>query len=1208
MNTTLSSYIFRKALSSVILCLILLSLSGTWGKASAQSDIRINLSLKNTDLKTILKEIKAQTQFDFLYNAGEINDKTRISSLLLQNADIETTLQTCLKPLGINYVIQDKIIVLQKQPAPSGQQVRTLQGIVVDKSRLPLPGVTVKLEGTILGTSTDSEGMFFLTIPVTKETPELLFSFVGMQTTSYNVVDDKEIRIVMHESLEALEEVIVTGMEVIKKERMTGSATVVTAKDLQMQGVTSLDRIFEGRIAGLNSTTLSGAPGRRAKITIRGENNLSGNTEPLWVVDGLPLISGVPKNNTGNYANTIMQDGVGNIMPEDIESISILKDASAAAIYGARAANGVIVITTKKGFRSKTLINYSGTYNVSIAPRNRLDFMNSSEKLWYEQSIIDNFGLGRADFAGRGGYLFKRNAQGYLSSADYNKQLQQLSSTNTDWFDVLFRTAHSQSHNISLRGGSEELTYYTSVNFQQQNGILRSNQYQNAGVLVKLEYRPTEKLIFALNLSANTRKNEDHASAVNPFTYAVFANPYEKPYNEDGSYASDLSYLPNNYTTETASGYLYDRFNILRELTETRTTQTGLDAEFTFNVRYEVIPGLNLQSIIRKGISYNTEMKAVNAGTYTSWANEKLGRDIFKEGPLPNQYDNGELSENSGRNHNWSLRNQIDYSIALKENHLFSILLANEVISKKFNNFGYTSPIYYADYRITGLPSFDSRIDYETLRNSLGSLFNTSDGQDRSVSFLGTFRYSYKDSYVASFSWRADGADMIGDAQRFAPLWSVGMRYNLHKEKFFRNRIVNELALRASFGYTGNIDRSAYPFSMMGLGSNLYMGDHYVKTLTFPNPDIRWEKKKDRNLGIDISLFDNRINFTADYYFNRTTDVLEDLEVPSSTGRTIVRANGGIVENTGLEMYLNVRWINTNDFIFSTSVNIARNKNVIKKSRYSYSSYQEVINAERVRGGVLNIIGKETGSIFGWQFAGVNPVSGNPRYTLTKAGKTKFGEMLANWNNLSPEERERYQVMITSFDAIPGVADFFRDQWIQPGCMMPSMQYLGRTNPKYVGGFSTYFKYKGLEFTTDWTFKTGHLIPDFNDYQNAPNRGSDLRASSTNRERRYLYYWKGEGDITDIPRFVSPNADYWASLVTSDKYSKGDYLRMTNLSISYRFRPESLKALKLKNLLLGFNARNLLTFTRYRGLDVGSEGAFTYPASREFNLKLTLGF
>ena len=550
----------------ILVCLFSFSLSAT---TLAQRE-RVSMKLQEVSLRQVLEQIREQTNLQFMMSKEQGERVGRVS-VNAENATVAEVLDKVFASTGLTWVINEDIIVVKERPQSSvlSPAPDCVKGVVKDEKGNPLPGVTVRVKGTILGTSTDADGRFSLLLIDEKEMA-FVFSFVGMQTTSYNVVDDKEIRIVMHESLEALEEVIVTGMEVIKKERMTGSATVVTAKDLQMQGVTSLDRIFEGRIAGLNSTTLSGAPGRRAKITIRGENNLSGNTEPLWVVDGLPLISGVPKNNTGNYANTIMQDGVGNIMPEDIESISILKDASAAAIYGARAANGVIVITTKKGFRSKTLINYSGTYNVSIAPRNRLDFMNSSEKLWYEQSIIDNFGLGRADFAGRGGYLFKRNAQGYLSSADYNKQLQQLSSTNTDWFDVLFRTAHSQSHNISLRGGSEELTYYTSVNFQQQNGILRSNQYQNAGVLVKLEYRPTEKLIFALNLSANTRKNEDHASAVNPFTYAVFANPYEKPYNEDGSYASDLSYLPNNYTTETASGYLYDRFNILRELTETR--------------------------------------------------------------------------------------------------------------------------------------------------------------------------------------------------------------------------------------------------------------------------------------------------------------------------------------------------------------------------------------------------------------------------------------------------------------------------------------------------------------------------------------------------------------------------------------------------------------------------------------------------------------
>lgn len=1203
-----TNYIFRKRWY-ILQCIMILFCSGQLCAASTQKIDKVSLSCKSAEIKTILKSIKDQTKFDFVYNAAEINDKSKVS-LNLQNVDIKTALKACLDPLGVDFIIQDKIIVLQKRKEATvlPQPMRTLKGIVVDNQGLPLPGVTVMLKGTGLGVSTNSQGRFSFSVPATQEKPELLFSFIGMRTENHVVQGDKEIRIVMHENSEALDEVIVTGMEVIKKDRMTGSATVVTAKDLQMQGVTSLDRILEGRIAGLNSTTISGAPGTRAKITIRGENNLNGNTEPLWIVDGLPMMSGVPKNNTGDYAGTIMQDGVGNIMPEDIESISILKDASAAAIYGARAANGVIVITTKKGFRSKTRISYSGTYNCGIAPRNRLDFMNTAEKLQYEKSIIENFGLNQAHLAGRGGYLFKRNAEGYLTTPEYNRQLQDLSGINTDWFNVLFRTAQSQSHNISLRGGSEELTYYTSVNFLQQNGILRSNQYQNAGALIKLEYRPIENLIFALNISANTRKNEDHASAVDPFKYAVFANTYEQPYNEDGSYASDLSYLPNNYSNQTASGYLYDQYNILRELKENRSTQTGIDAELTFNVRYEVLPGLSLESIIRKGVSYNTESQAVNAGTYTSWINENIARSIFKNGPIPSEYNNGDLTESSGKNHNWSIRNQINYSIAIKQDHLFSILLANEIMSKKFNNFGYTSPTYYDDYRITGLPAFNTDVAYEDLRDKLGGLFSTSDGQDRSVSFLGSIRYSYKDRYVANFTYRADGADMIGDGNRFAPLWSAGLRYNLHNEEFFKNNVVNELAIRASFGYTGNIDRSAYPFSMMGLGSNLYRGNRYVKSLDFPNPNIKWEKKKDQNLGIDLSLFNNRINLTADYYFNRITDVLENLEVPASTGRTTVKANGGIVENTGLEFYLNVKWVNTKDFSFSTSVNIARNKNVIKKSRYAYSSYQEAIETESTRGGKLNIIGKETGSIYGWEFAGVNPVSGNPQYSLTEEGKRQFALMLDSWGELSDRSKDMYKDMINDFNSIPGAADFIRDEWIQPDFMLPSMKYLGRTNPKYVGGFNTYMKYKSLEFTTSWTFKTAHLIPNFNDYQNAPYSGSDLNASSTNREKRYLYYWKAQGDITDISRFCTTGRDYWASLATSDKYSKGDYLRLTNVSLSYRFPEHIVRAMKMQSLLLGFNARNLMTFTKYRGLDVGSGGAFTYPVSREFNFKLTVGF
>ena len=1191
-------------------CLFLLLISGKLCAASEQQITTVSITCDNTTVKDVLKSIKDQTQFDFVYNAQEIDDKSKVS-LNLQNVDIKIALKTCLEPLEIDFLIQDKIIVLQKRKATfrTPQETQIIKGIVTDQNGNPLPGVSVTLSGTLLGVATDTEGHFSITIPSNTETPELIFSFIGMKQVNRLIKSNDEIRVVMQENSEALNEVIVTGMEVIKKERMTGSATVITAKDLQMQGVSSLDRILEGRIAGLNSTTISGAPGTRAKITIRGENNLSGNTEPLWIIDGLPMMSGVPESNTGDYAGTIMQDGVGNIMPEDIESISILKDASAAAIYGARAANGVIVITTKKGFRSKTQVSYSGTYNCGIAPRNRLDFMNTAEKLQYEKSIVDNFGLQYAQYAGKGGYLLKRNLEGYLTSDQYQKQIRQLSDTNTDWFKVLFRTAHSQSHNISLRGGTEELTYYTSINFQQQNGILHSNRYQNAGVLMKLDYRPVQNLIFALNISANSRKNEDHASAINPFTYAVFANPYERPYDEQGKYAADLSYLPNNYSSQTASGYQYEDFNILRELKETRKNQTGLDADLTLNIRYEVIPGLSLESIIRKGISHNTETSSIDAGTYTSWANETLAKEVFQNGLIPSEYNNGELTEYAGKNHNWSMRHQIDYSFAIKTDHLFSILIANEIMSKKFNNFAYTSPIYYDDYRITGLPAFNTDVLYENLMAQLGKLFRTSDGQDRSVSFLGSLRYGYKDRYVFNFNYRADGADMIGNANRFAPLWSVGLRYNLHKEKFFRNKIMNELALRASFGYTGNIDRSAYPFSMMGVGSELYMGNRFINSLEYPNPTIKWEKKKDRNLGIDLSLLDNRVAFTVDYYFNRITDVLEDLEVPASTGRKQVRANGGIVENTGYEFYLNIRWIDRKDFSFSTSVNMARNKNVIKKSHYAYSSYQQAIDTERTKGGVLNMIGKETGSIYGWKFAGANPLSGNPMFYLTDEGKREYAVLLDSWGNLSDSQKKQYQDIINNFNSIPEAADFVRDAWIQPGnYMMPSMQYLGRTNPKYVGGFSTYLRYKNIDFKTDWTFKTGHLIPEFNDYENAPNRGSDLNASSTNREKRYLYYWKAKGDRTDIPRFVSSaGSDYWASLCTSDKYSKGNYLRMTNLSINYRFPARLINRWKMNHLTVGFNARNLLTFTRYRGLDVGSGGAFTYPVSREFNFKLTIG-
>ena len=227
---------------------------------------------------------------------------------------------------------------------------------------------------------------------------------------------------------------------------------------------------------------------------------------------------------------------------------------------------------------------------------------------------------------------------------------------------------------------------------------------------------------------------------------------------------------------------------------DTRKTSDGSDVEFTLNARYEIIPGLSIESIFRKGMSYNTTTTEIDAGTYTSWANEQFAKTAYANyNIMPDQFDNGQLTEGSGKNHYWTIRNQIDYSFNLKDAHLFSFLIASEVMSKKYTNFSYTSPIYYKDFRITGVPAFDIPVSYETMRAVIGNMFSTSDGQDRSVSFLGTMRYGYKDRYIFSFNYRADGADVIGDGNRFTPLWSAGLRYNLHKEKWFKNPVVNDL-------------------------------------------------------------------------------------------------------------------------------------------------------------------------------------------------------------------------------------------------------------------------------------------------------------------------------------------------------------------------------------------------------------------------------
>lgn len=1188
--------------------------------------VKINLEMTDVNIRNILQEIKSQTEFDFVYNSEEINSLSKKISINVKNAAIDEVLKRCLSNTEYKHIIKGKIIVIVKnriKNTPTVQQKGVkIKGKVTDQKGVPLPGVSILIVGTKTGISTDIDGNFSIILPSTKGI-SLKFTFIGMKDKTVKIGEKTTINVQLVEKSESLNEVVVTGMEVLKAEHMTGAATVVKSHELQDQGISSIDELFEGKIAGLNSTTISGAVGTRSKIAIRGENSLSGNTEPLWILDGLPMTSGVPENNSGDYAGTIMQDGVGNIMPEDIASITILKDAAGAAIYGAKAANGVIVITTKKGFRSKTKFSYSGNLSYSTTPTIDLDFMNSSEKLRYERALVEDFGLNYAPQAGRGGMLWKKFNDGYMSYNEYKQEVARLSSINTNWFDHIFKASQSQSHNLSIRGGNETLSYYTSISYTNKKGILEPNTDSNSGLRMNLEYRPSKKLIISLGFSGNVRTNKNHASRIDPFNYAIFANTYERPYDENGNYAYDLSYLPNNYTEMTSSGYKYAHFNILNELENTKKRTDGLDLSMTVNIRYNILPGLSVQSIFRKDASQNSGITEVYPNTYTSFVSDAFVKNAFKDQDVPPAgYNNGKLSETSGKSNSWSIRNQVDYSLSISDKHLFSILLANEITSRKFNNFGYSSPIYDPEYRITGIPYFENEeLTYEEMSSAIASMFNTSDGQDRTVSFLGQIRYSFKDKYVVNFNARADGADIIGDANKYTPLWSLGGRWNLHKEGLLEkySDLISNFSIRGSYGFTGNIDRTAYPFSTIIIGSDRYMNENYAAGFSFPNPSVRWAKKVSRNIGLNISFLKNSISFDGNYYTNKTDDVLTSINVPVATGRSIVTANGGVLKNKGIELALNIRWIKTKNFSFYTSANIARNKNVISKAEYGLKSYKDAIKTNISMGGVMNIMGKETGGIYGWKFAGVHPNSGLPMYYLTDAGKKEYAKILDKWDSFTTNNQEYYKEsgMIPTLTEIPDMVAISRDLSPFKTMLMESMQYIGRTNPKYVGGFSTSMKYRKFSFDTYWTYKLGHMIQSFDDRKNAPTndmatyetggKSSDFYVSGTNREKKYLYRWRNKGDITNVPNFRNNN-DYYATIHTTNNYQKGDYLRLKSVSLKYRMTGKFAKRFGFDNMNISFTAKNLLTFTKYKGLDVGTGSTFAYPTAKEFNFRLSLGF
>jgi TonB-linked SusC/RagA family outer membrane protein len=1157
-------------------CLLLI-LFGIEAHASGWAQ-KITLSEKNAPLERIFKKIKEQTGYSFAYTNSALAGTHNVS-IEIREAAIEQVLDICLKGQQLSYKIIENTIVIRTETHAivAGPPIQ-VKGILRNEKNDPVEGITVIVKGTKKMTITNSSGEFEL--DSLQDNAILQFSGVSIEPFEASVEGKSFLSLTAKIKVKQMQDVAIVsnGYQHVEKRKQIGDVSVVSGDQLQDIPTTGgFDKSLSGQVAGVYVRSNSGRPGESASIQIRGTNTLTGNREPLWVLDGMPL----PTGEVSPDVNQLITRGLGNIPPEDIESVTILKDATASAIYGSRAANGVIVVTTKQGRVGKSYLSYSGRYSVTEKPDNKFHFMNTSEKIDFEKTLFSDF---HDPYGGRVVQIMNSIDKGNITQAEGDNQVAQLEQTNTNWMDQIMQNAPSHSHVLSLSGGNDKTQYYSSLNYSRADGVLKSNNYQNAGLNIKISNYIRKNLLLRFNLYGTIKKNVEGQSAVDPFTYASFANPYEKPYNADGSYAADLTYVRTSAdVTDAYSGY--DHFNMLNELYSNSKTdnygnlraQLGLEFKFLNDFRATVTGAYNYTSVQSDDISA--------PGTYRSKVNNWMKfafPDIQSDG-IPDAYNNGSLTQSSSRLTDFTTRTTLEYNKNFGKNYV-QVLLAHELGGNSVNYFNHFSPVYYPAAGIAGYPNMYSY--FSATRLNLGLLGGTTYTEQKSSSFISSASYVYDNRYVFNGSFRSDGVSILGNKNQFAPLWSAGMQWNMHNEEFLKKvSYIDRLVLRVGFGYRGSINTNGiYPFSYYNLNTSglTYNGILYGSTITYGNPVLKWEKKQNKDAGIEMSFFGGRVNADLTYFDEKVVDLLDQTQVAVSTGRDMTIENTASLANKGFELALRVQPVKTKDFMWEVSGNITNVKNEVLSTYYS-DAPSEAQGATQFD--TKFVKGYAVDSWFGLKYAGVDPNTGH-----VLAWARKITEADANGKIQYQDQK----IDITSNSYTEIVTNY------RP-------YYLGSKQPDFYGGFSSRFVYKNWDLFVGFSFASGGTILGFDERFISQNTGlSDMQISRTNRLAENSTRWRSPGDQTNIPAYyLSANA--FNHVFTDYDLESGSYLKCQSIMLTYRFPQRMMGNSGISNLKLGVGVTNAFTATSYQGTDPETQTAFGYPNTRMFSFTLEVG-
>ncbi|MBP6067974.1 MAG: SusC/RagA family TonB-linked outer membrane protein [Bacteroides sp.] len=1063
---------------------------------------------------------------------------------------------------------------------------RTVQGVVLSaEDNLPLIGATVYVAADDLkkagnfssttGVITDMDGKFTISIPdgITR----FFCSYVGYDALEVKLVTGKHsYAVTLHPSAHMLDAVVVTGYQTVERRKLTAAVSKIDISDQMVGAAKNIDQALSGQIAGLSVSPTSGAPGAPAKIRIRGTSSLNGTQDPLWVLDGIPLEgTNIPAMEVLKDIDNLQQSSIAGLNPSDIDNITVLKDAAATAIYGARAANGVIVITTKSGKSGKPVVSFSTKLTYSPAQGiDRLNLMNSSEKVGLELDLLQS---GYPYRSGKGevsriisGYgltgAFEQNGWSALSS-DAQRDINRLRDTHTDWNDILFRDAFAQEYNVSLSGGSEKATYYTSLAYMKDNGNIPNVGTDRLNMVLKTNYKVNRMLKVGASLFANRRTSTtylpDNDGLTNPVFYSRLASPYFRPYDEQGNYLYDID-IENDLDMDFGFNPFEERNN-----TSNETTINGLsailDAELRFDDRFKLITQLGLQLD-------QTSMERIADGESYAMRLEKKNRRYNGVTYLPvGGYH--KANENSNSQITWKAMGE--YRDSYNDIHEFEAMVGTE-LRKTWNETLYTVGYGFDRKTLTTKPILFPEESKAFPLHTKGYTENAY------VSAFSTLSYSLLNRYTLGGSIRFDGSDLFGvdKKYRYLPLYSVSGLWRASNEPFMQEaKWIDNLVFRASYGLQGNIDKNTSPF-LLGTYrvENILPGgsEDMIDISGAPNDKLRWEKTHSVNAGFDFSILNQAINLSADYYYRKGVDLIGIQMLPLETGFVSTNINWASMRNQGVELGLTTRNIHTKRFMWTTNFNFAYNQNTVLK---------ETMREDATYPGRQ---GYPVGAIFALKTAGLDD-QGYPMF-LNKEGEAVSGIeffKLQEWgfgsNDLTPQDwRELYT-------------------------------YMGTSDCPYTGGFNNTFTYKAFELGVNFSFDFGGKVrtkPSYSmvDYDRGRNSNRDI-----------LNRWTPENTNTNYPALLSQferldeymfysNQDYVYNYM--DIWVKDlNYVRMQNIRLGYTLPNTVSRLFGLSSATVAVEGRNLVVFgSSYTNfLDpetMGNPYAMAIPKSVTFSLSL----